>query len=177
MRRIWAPVRDQRAREQGFGLIEILVVVAIIVVLIAIAIPTFLGARARAKDRSARSSLRVGLTAARGIYTDNGSYVGASTAGLAKAEPSLKFLATASTGPKVVRVLSATSTDTLMSVQSMSPKCFFVTDSSRFGPAFAVEKGTCAAAVAPGVLTVKPAAGSVAVESVAGTRPTWAASW
>jgi type IV pilus assembly protein PilA len=61
-------------REGGFTLIELMVVVLIIVILIAIAIPTFLGARQRAQNRAAQSSLRNALTAAKTIYTDAQSY-------------------------------------------------------------------------------------------------------
>ncbi|MFM7616128.1 MAG: prepilin-type N-terminal cleavage/methylation domain-containing protein, partial [Actinomycetes bacterium] len=51
-------IRAKRIDEQGFTLIELMVVVLIIAILIAIAIPTFLGARQRAQDRAAQSSLR-----------------------------------------------------------------------------------------------------------------------
>jgi type IV pilus assembly protein PilA len=47
-----------------------MVVVLIIAILIAIAIPTFLGARTRAQDRAAQTSLRNALVAAKSIYTD-----------------------------------------------------------------------------------------------------------
>ena len=60
--------------EGGFTLIELMVVVLIIAILIAIAIPTFLGARERAQDKAAESSLRNGLTAAKTIYTDSEDY-------------------------------------------------------------------------------------------------------
>src|SRR5437763_2725553 len=54
-------------------------------ILIAIAIPTFLGARARAQDRAAQSSLRNTVTTAMAIYTDKEDYTTA-TANVASGE-------------------------------------------------------------------------------------------
>jgi type IV pilus assembly protein PilA len=64
----------RRDDEDGFTLIELMVVVLIIAILIAIAIPTFLGARQRAQDRAAQSDLRNGLTAEKTTYTDTQTY-------------------------------------------------------------------------------------------------------
>jgi type IV pilus assembly protein PilA len=98
--------RLQGEREGGFTLIELMVVVLIIAILIAIAIPTFLGARQRAQNRAAQSSLRNALTAARTIYTDAQSYTGATAAAMGAVEPSLTFVATgtASTNQNTVSV-------------------------------------------------------------------------
>jgi len=60
--------------EDGFTLIELMVVVLIIAILIAIAIPTFLGARSRAQDKQAQSNLRNALTAEKTFYTDSQVY-------------------------------------------------------------------------------------------------------
>ncbi len=57
--------------DDGFTLVELMVVVLIIAILIAIAIPTFLGARTRAQDRAAQSNLRNSLSAAKVIYSDS----------------------------------------------------------------------------------------------------------
>ena len=76
--------------EQGFTLIELMVVVLIIAILIAIAIPTFLGARQRAQDRAAQSDLRNGLTSEKVQYTDTQTF-GAAAATMKGIEPSLDW--------------------------------------------------------------------------------------
>lgn len=63
-----------KKRDEGFTLVELMVVVLIIAILIAIAIPTFLGARHRAQDRAAQSNLRNSLTAAKVFYSDAEDY-------------------------------------------------------------------------------------------------------
>ncbi len=62
--------KDMKGRDEGFTLIELMVVVLIIAILIAIAIPTFLGARRRAQNRAAQSNLRNALTAEKTYYVD-----------------------------------------------------------------------------------------------------------
>ena len=89
-------IKNRLQREdKGFTLIELMVVVLIIAILIAIAIPTFLGARGRAQDRAAQSSLRNTVTAAKAIYTDDEDYADATTVALTASEPSLAFVGAA----------------------------------------------------------------------------------
>ncbi len=80
----------RRDDDDGFTLIELMVVVLIIAILIAIAIPTFLGARSCAQDRAAQSDLRNGLTAEKTVYTDAQTY-DATTANMQGIEASLNW--------------------------------------------------------------------------------------
>jgi len=120
--------RDQaRSTEDGFTLIELMVVVLIIAILLAIAIPTFLGAQNKAKDRSAQSSLRNGLTAAKTIYADQADYTKADAAALAAVEPSLTF-PNPSADPKQVSVSSPSATTFYAASMSKTKTCFYIKD-------------------------------------------------
>src|SRR4051794_17307474 len=124
--------RSESRDERGFTLIELMVVVLIIAILLAIAIPTFLGARNRANDRAAQSSLRNALTAAKTIYTDNQDYTQADATKLATVEPSLSFVAAgvASTTFKSVSVDSSASATWAAASLSKSGTCFMIKDAS-----------------------------------------------
>jgi type IV pilus assembly protein PilA len=67
-------IRRGLRRDEGFTLIELMVVVMIIAVLIAIAIPSFLGFRQSAQDRSAQSEVRSVLLAEKAYWLENGDY-------------------------------------------------------------------------------------------------------
>jgi type IV pilus assembly protein PilA len=77
------------AREAGFSLIELLVVILIIGILAAIALPAFLGQRSKAQDTEAKSAVRTAATAMKSFYTDTQDYSAATVAKLQVIEPSL----------------------------------------------------------------------------------------
>lgn len=122
--------RDARHRgEQGFTLVEVMVVVLIIGILLAIGIPTFLGARSRAQDRAAQSNLRIGQTTSLIIFTDNGNFADSTSAGLALAEPQLTWIAgnVASADDASVSVGPNTASDEFgAAAMSDSGTCYFV---------------------------------------------------
>lgn len=128
--------------EKGFTLIELMVVVLIIAILIAIAIPTFLGARRRAQDRAAQSSLRNTVTAAKAIFTDDETYTPADAPALQSGEPSLVFLASTgtSTEPVEVAVLVNAGDRFVAKAYSKAGKCWYVQDIT--GPSGAANAGT-----------------------------------
>jgi type IV pilus assembly protein PilA len=83
-------LRRRAEEEKGFTLIELLVVILIIGILAAIAIPSFLNQKTKANDAQAKEMVRTAQTAMETYSTDhNGSYSGASVAGLQAIEPTL----------------------------------------------------------------------------------------
>jgi len=96
----------EQPKEDGFTLIELMVVLLIVAILAAVAIPTFLGARTRAQHSAAVQDMINAVTAAQTVYsTNNSSYAPPTTGACASAatptfvcalqaaEPSLQFIA------------------------------------------------------------------------------------
>jgi type IV pilus assembly protein PilA len=120
-------------REEGFTLIELMVVVLIIAILIAIAIPTFLGARQRAQDRAVQSNIRNALTAEKVYYTDKqvfqpGSGAAGGDATLAAIEPTLTFSNAFSPTNNKVLLVSAAGPIVCIVAQSASAATFSLMD-------------------------------------------------
>jgi type IV pilus assembly protein PilA len=115
--------------EEGFTLIELMVVVLIIAILLAIAIPTFLGARQRAQNRAAQSNLRNALTAEKTWYTDQQAY-SQTKSELVGIEPSLSFDTAADTAPTVGNVSYYVDANgaVYLAAKSASGTCFYLKD-------------------------------------------------
>jgi type IV pilus assembly protein PilA len=90
MRFIEKAQRRLRGEESGFTLIELLVVLIIIGILLAIAVPSYIGFKARAEQRSASANVRTALPAAEAYYADNGTYVGMDIAALQAIDAGVK---------------------------------------------------------------------------------------
>ncbi len=82
--------REKAASEQGFTLVELLVVMLILALLAAIAIPSFFNQRDKAQDSEAKATAKSASTAMETYSTDNGGkYTGATAANLKVIEETL----------------------------------------------------------------------------------------
>ncbi len=187
-------LKERRENDEGFTLIELMVVVLIIAILLAIAIPTFLGARTKAQNRGAQANLRNALTAEKTVYTDNSNY-DANTANMLAVEPALKWAQTdqPSLGQIGVRTFTQNGNNDAVVITAMDPsgaKCWYISDEGAALPspvvagngtpgtffAFTAHAGgtqnNCAALAPP--LAANPVPGAIATPPVSGT---WYTSW
>lgn len=119
--------------DDGFTLIELMVVVLIIAILLAIAIPTFLGAQDRARDRAAQSDLRNALTTAKTISTDHeGLFLNIAgtklmAADMPEGEPALTFddTTSSSSNPRTVFINTAVGGTVITFVQRSASGTYF----------------------------------------------------
>jgi Tfp pilus assembly protein PilE len=94
-----------RKGDEGFTLIEVIVLVLMFGSLIAIAVPTVLSARTRAQDRAARSNLRKGISGAKAWYRDHDVYTGFDEKAGEAEEPSLEWTAGAGAAVDTVDII------------------------------------------------------------------------
>jgi type IV pilus assembly protein PilA len=160
-------------RERGYTFIEITVVVVVVGLLIVIALPLFREAKEHANNRSAQTSLRHALTAARTLYSDDSSFARVTPADLRAAETGIAFVSGASTGPESVSVDSS-ATQFVAAAKSASGLCFAIGDAAdAAGTVFAILPGNvaCDAANATAVPSEVP---SPTTATVGGG---WAQAW
>ena len=96
-------------REDGFTLIELIVVMLIMAVLLSIAVGFYVGARDKAADATARANLRIAVPAVEAYRSDAGTYAGMTLATLQ---------ASYSPGVQGITVVSADATDYCLSANA-----------------------------------------------------------
>jgi len=174
--------RLERDEEEGFTLIELMVVVLIIAILLAIAIPTFLGARNAANARAAQSNLRNALTAEQTWWTNNQAF----TNNASTVESSLVWNAAAgpTAGNNVTAVVGDSGNVVTIEAFSKDGNCYYIQQSddpngssTGYGAVKQAAAGTCSLPTAQGASApATPTAGSSTSPSTnigaAGALPT-----
>jgi len=144
--------------EEGFTLLELMMVILIIGILIAVLTPTFLGASSRAKDRAVQTNLSTALTAAKNAYLQNqsGDYSTVTNAALTQDAGALTFVGsstnpTSTTTISVLQAPGGVASQVILSAYSKSGNCFYVLDDETAATLYAQlpAAGGCQAVGAP----------------------------
>jgi type IV pilus assembly protein PilA len=168
--------RLERDEEQGFTLIELMVVVLIIAILLAIAIPTFLGARNTANARGAQSNLRNALTAEQTAWTNNQQFsADVSTTGMPAIESGINWTTgtAGTTTPNQVSVAVSTDNNAVqLQAQGKDGNCYYILQSNEASNSYTgyyESKGTCATNTIPTTLPSSVTSGAASTAANMGT--------
>ncbi|HEY3832119.1 MAG TPA: prepilin-type N-terminal cleavage/methylation domain-containing protein [Acidimicrobiia bacterium] len=116
--------------DDGFTLIELMVVFSVIAILVLIAVPTFLGARVPAQDKQAEAILHTSLADVKVGATDTGDYAWVSSSAMQELESSVNYVdaaTPAAAGSRQVSVGTGVlngNTYVILASKSAAGRCF-----------------------------------------------------
>lgn len=125
--------RERRNEEDGFTLVELLVVMLILGILAAIAIPAFFSQRDKGYDSDAKSNARTAQTALESYAVDNGGkYTGADMTKLAAIEGTITNLS-----------------DTVALSPTPGDSTYTIVSTSKSGTTFSIDRASTGAVTFP----------------------------